>query len=90
MKGPFIPIIRLDNFLYHLIPLDVAPPELTSYESPTPSQYPNAALNVLKTPTSFMLGAIIRVNTNFWFILFIYFIISLKNIQYINNNSDSW
>ena len=24
------------------------------------------------------------------FILFIYFIISLKNIQYINNNSDSW
>ena len=53
-KKFFNNISRSDNCLYHLIPLDVAPPLLISYVPPTPSRYPNAALNVLKTPTSLM------------------------------------
>ena len=47
-KKLFNNIIKPDNCLYHLIPLDVAPPLLSSYVSPTSCQYPNAALNVLK------------------------------------------
>ena len=64
-KKFFNNIIKPDNCLYHLILLDVAPPLLSSYVSPTSCQYPNAALNVLKTPTSLMLRAIIRFNINF-------------------------